>query len=146
MYHAFPLPCAPTRCKLKGSSHRLQDESCFVGEKGVVLNMCQLSPCHVLLLIARRIGCIGGGFNICLYLAFPLSCLPTLCLYLAFPLSCLPTYRKVNKGAASSYVCALFASINSLVRFPSQDESEILTYVRTWFSSSIRHVFLFSAR
>ena len=51
----------------------------------------------------------GGGFNICLYLAFPLSfhvsyrkvrrggCF-NICLYLAFPLSLHSSYGKVKRG------------------------------------------------
>ena len=53
----------------------------------------------------------GGGFNTCLYLAFPLSLHSSyrrvkrggglnICLYLAFPLSFHLSDRKVKKGVA----------------------------------------------
>ena len=57
----------------------------------------------------------GGGFNICLYLAFPLSLHSSyrkvkrgggfnICLYLALPLSFHSSYGKVSRGVVLTYV------------------------------------------
>ena len=57
----------------------------------------------------------GGGFNLCLYLALPLSLHSSnrrvergggfnVCLYLALPLSLHSSYGKVKKGVILTYV------------------------------------------
>ena len=66
-----------------------------------------------------------SGFNICLYLAFPLSLHSSyrkvrgggcfnICLYLAFPLSLHSSYRKVKRGVVLTYVSTWLCLCHSI--------------------------------
>ena len=67
----------------------------------------------------------GVFFNICLYLAFPLSLHSSyckvrrgggfnICLYLAFPLSFHSYYRKVRRGGVLTYVSTWLSLCHSI--------------------------------
>ena len=99
-----------------------------------------------------------GGFNICLYLVFPLSCVPTYGkLKKGMPVPSVPsTYRNANKGAVLCHVLLFIArqtrvqflqmSVRGMLSFHvSQGESGmVFTYVCTWLSPC--HIFLLITR
>ena len=61
-----------------------------------------------------------------------------ICLYLAFPVSCLSTDRKVRKGAVLTYVRTWFSLYHPTYRMVNKGAD--LTYVHT--SYFLCHVFL----